>query len=145
MYIYQGGIGRLKKFSLFSIILLCVSFLSVFAQEIDLIDRAPQAKWGSTAGDTLAFGVDGRERGIARYEHDGVKFSVSFSPDNKYLVTANVGGVAKVWNVQDGKELMTLEHSSPAQRVFSATFGPDGKYIVTAGDDQTAKIRKLTK
>jgi WD40 repeat protein len=50
-----------------------------------------------------------------------------------------------VWNIQDGKELMTIEHSSPAQRVFSATFSPDGKYIVTAGDDQTAKIWKWEK
>ena len=72
MYIYQGGIGMIKKFSLFIIFLLCVFSLSVFAQEIDLIDRAPQAKWGTTAGDTLAFGADGRERGTARYEHDGV-------------------------------------------------------------------------
>ena len=69
---------------------------------------------------------------------------VSFSPDNKYVVTAHADGVAKVWRVRDGKELMTLKHSSPAQRVFSATFSPDGKYIVTAGEDQTAKIWILT-
>jgi hypothetical protein len=68
---------------------------------------------------------------------------VSFSPDSKYVITANVGGVAMVWNVQNGEELMTIEHSSPAQRVFSATFSPDGKYIVTAGDDQTTKIWRL--
>jgi uncharacterized protein with WD repeat len=62
----------LKKSSLFSLILLCVFSLSVFAQEIDLIDKAPQAKWGTTAGDTLVFGTDGRERGTARYQHDGI-------------------------------------------------------------------------
>jgi WD40 repeat protein len=62
----------LKKFSPFSIILLCVFCLSVFAQEIDLIDLAPQAKWGTTAGDTLTFGADGRERGTVRYEMNKV-------------------------------------------------------------------------
>ena len=62
----------LKKSCLFITILLCVFSLSVFAQEIDLIDKAPQAKWGSTAGDTLAFGTDGRDRGTVRYEHNGV-------------------------------------------------------------------------
>ncbi len=64
----------------------------------------------------------------------------SFSLDGQYIVTANAGGEAKVFRVQDGEEIITIEHSSPATRVFSATFSPDGKYIVTAGDDQTAKI-----
>jgi WD40 repeat protein len=72
LYIYQGGIGMLKKLGLFAIVLLCVFSLSIWAQEIDLIAKAPQAKWGTTSGDTLAFGADGRERGTARYEHDGV-------------------------------------------------------------------------
>jgi WD40 repeat protein len=62
----------LKKSSLFSVILLCIFSMTVLAQEIDLIDKAPQAKWGTTAGDTLGFGADGRERGTVRYEHDSV-------------------------------------------------------------------------
>jgi WD40 repeat protein len=70
---------------------------------------------------------------------------INFSPDGKFVVTAHGGGVAKVWNVQDGKELLTIKHSSPEFKVNSATFSPDGKYIVTAGDDQTAKIWRLTK
>jgi WD40 repeat protein len=69
---------------------------------------------------------------------------VGFSPDGKYLVTAQAGGMAKVWRTSDGKEVLTIQHSSPAYRVLSATFSPDGRYIVTGGEDHIAKIWRIT-
>lgn len=61
-----------KKLALIGIFVLSVLSLSVSAQEIDLIEKAQQAKWGTTAGDTLTFGADGRERGTVRYDMDQV-------------------------------------------------------------------------
>jgi WD40 repeat protein len=68
---------------------------------------------------------------------------VNFSPDGKFVVTASAGGISQVWRVRDGKQVLTVEHSSAALRVLSATFSRDGGYIVTAGDDQTAKIWRI--
>ncbi len=122
MYIYQGGIGMLKKSGLFSIMLLCVFSLSVFAQEIDLIDKAPQAKWGTTAGDTLAFGADGRERGTVRYEHDGV--------------------------LEDGKQRARVLYTHPQWKVYGNILGTfsdisipkeGGKLIIAGGFLQGAQ------
>ena len=62
----------LRKISQFCTILLIVFSIPVFAQEIDFIERASQAKWGTTTGDTLTFGADGRERGTVRYDRDQV-------------------------------------------------------------------------
>jgi len=61
-----------KKLCLFPIILFILFSATLLAQEIDLIERAPQARWGTTAGDTLTFGADGRERGTVRYDRDKV-------------------------------------------------------------------------
>lgn len=61
-----------KKLFLISIIFLGLFSMTGLAQEIDLIAKASQAKWGTTAGDTLPFGTDGKERGTARYETDAV-------------------------------------------------------------------------
>ncbi len=56
---------------------LCLGFILFFAflvagmaQEVDLIEKAPQAKWGTTDGQVLTFGVDGGEKGIAKYNEN---------------------------------------------------------------------------
>jgi hypothetical protein len=61
-----------KKLYLISIVLFGILSATLFAQDVDLIEKASQAKWGTTAGDTLAFGADGRERGTARYDQNQV-------------------------------------------------------------------------
>ena len=112
----------LKKSGLFIIILLFVFSLSVFAQEIDLIDKAPQAKWGSTSGDTLAFGTDGRDRGTVRYEHDGV--------------------------LEDGKQRKRVLYTHPQWKVYGNILGTysnisipkeGGKLIIAGGFLQGAQ------
>lgn len=61
-------VRRKCLFSVISVIFLGFICTSMLAQEVDLIERAPQARWGTTAGETLAFGADGRERGTVRYD-----------------------------------------------------------------------------
>ena len=64
--------------------------------------------------------------------------SVSFSPDGKRLAIAADDGIAVVWDVDRGQQVLELQgHQSD---VRSANYSPDGKLIVTSSDDHTARL-----
>ena len=66
---------------------------------------------------------------------------MAFSPDGKRLVTVSLDQTAKVWDEQNGKELLTLQgHSAP---VVAVAFSPDGKHLATASRDETVQIYAL--
>jgi WD40 repeat protein/serine/threonine protein kinase len=77
----------------------------------------------------------------------GAVQSVAFSPDGKRLATGSsfrvantflLGGEAKVWDAESGKELLSLEGHDRA--VTSVAFSPDGKLLATASLDNTVKV-----
>jgi WD40 repeat protein/tetratricopeptide (TPR) repeat protein len=59
-----------------------------------------------------------------------------FSRDGKHLVTAAEDGTAIVWDVSDGRALMTLEHGTRGPK---ARFSPDGRCLITGG--QSGQVR----
>lgn len=63
---------------------------------------------------------------------------IAFSPDSKRLVTiARDDAVARVYDVDTGKELLALRHDA---RVMKAVFSPDGRLVITGSKDKTARI-----
>lgn len=58
--------------------LICLSFLFLlttvftYSQEIDLLEKAPEAKWANTENQALRFGADQGESGMVKYEYDYV-------------------------------------------------------------------------
>ncbi|MCO5193737.1 MAG: hypothetical protein M9930_10720 [Anaerolineae bacterium] len=72
------------------------------------------------------------------YGHTDAVFSAAFSPDGALIITTNGDRSAKLWNVANGVELVSLD--GHADRVNTAAFSPDGSQIVTASDDRSAKV-----
>jgi WD40 repeat protein/serine/threonine protein kinase len=70
--------------------------------------------------------------------HKGGVLSVRFSPDGKRLLTAGYDDMARLWDLESGKELQTLEGHT--WWVWAAEFSSDGKRIVTAGQDGKAIV-----
>lgn len=67
--------------------------------------------------------------------------SVAFSPDGNLFATGNADGKLRVWQVTDGRKLLTCEeHSS---WIASVAFSPDSQMVATASFDQTIKIWSL--
>ena len=64
--------------------------------------------------------------------HKDVVNSVSFSPDDRFLVTAGRDHDVIVWDVERGVEVHRIEEAQSGS-VADARFSPDGRWLVTAG------------
>ncbi len=76
----------------------------------------------------------------------GSILSVAFSPDGQLLATGDMNGDINLWQVADGKQLLSwkgrclqtlLGHTGT---VFAVSFHPDGSTIASGGDDRTVKL-----
>jgi hypothetical protein len=63
---------------------------------------------------------------------------IAFSPAGTQLLTVSNDRTARLWDVESGRELHTLE--GHVDLVNAATFSPDGRFVVTAGEDSTARF-----
>ncbi len=70
--------------------------------------------------------------------HSMLVESVAISPDGKTIVSGSKDDTIKIWDIQSGECLNTLEgHSS---LVSSVAISPDGKTIVSGSGDETIKV-----
>lgn len=70
--------------------------------------------------------------------HNGIVWSVAYSPDGVRVVTASHDGTAQLWNGSTGTTIgEPMRHGKP---VFFATFSPDNLCVVTVSDDGTARL-----
>ena len=64
-------------------------------------------------------------------------WSVAFSPDGKYAVSATWKDDIKIWNIASGTEYKTLTGHSSMKSYSAAKFFPNSKYVISTGDAST--------
>lgn len=72
--------------------------------------------------------------------HRGVAWSISFSPDSKWLASSG-GETVCVWEVATGTEV--LRRKGHEGRAYQALFGPDGRTVLSSSLDLTALLWDL--
>ena len=76
--------------------------------------------------------------GNLRLRHGHEINALAFSPDGQRLVTASKDRSVKVWDLGNGREM--LSYHGHADHVNAATFSPDGKQCASAGADRDVRI-----
>lgn len=72
--------------------------------------------------------------------HEGPVLSLTFTGDGKRLASGSLDTSAKVWDVETGRLVLTLDEHTPCE-VRSVAFSPDATCLATASADGTAMLR----
>ena len=76
--------------------------------------------------------------GRIAFKHDGPIFSIEWSPDCDYLLTASSDGTARLWDVRSEFQFgNTMRHKGSIRH---AEFNRNGRLIATASSDNTVRI-----
>jgi mono/diheme cytochrome c family protein len=123
------------------------------AERVYEIAYSPDGQWlAAASGDPGQFGVvtlfKAEPGGDARHVRDLVEsndsvFAVAFSPDSKLIAAAGADRAIRIWEVDSGTLLATIEDH--ADWIFDLAFSPDGKRLASASRDKTSKVFDVEK
>jgi len=87
--------------------------------------------WDVSSGEILTILSGGSQEGVAGY-NIGVG-QISFSPDGKYLATANMDGASTIWDIATSSKVLSLMavETLPPKAI---DYSPDGKLLANGGD-----------
>jgi WD40 repeat protein len=69
-------------------------------------------------------------------------WSVAYSPDGRYVISASNDKTIRIWSVQGGGAVRVLKGHGAG--VNSAAYSPDGEFIVSASWDETVRLWPAT-
>jgi WD40 repeat protein len=115
----------------------------------------PTKKWlvaGTDKGEVLIFNTNDASGKwqpsiLKESKHAGIIYSLALSRDEKWLATAGLDRVVKMWDlseirtIQDAQLIAPWEMSNPTP-IFSLQFTADSKYLIY-GDNQKLNIRSV--
>lgn len=67
--------------------------------------------------------------------------ALKFSPDGRLLAIGDAKGAVRIWNVEDGRNVLTC--TGHTDWVWSLSFSPDGQTVASGSSDRTVKLWDL--
>ncbi len=113
------------------------SFVQPRLRAINLSKDGEYFASGSYEGALAVWEVESGSLVFSNAVHRGAINAIGFTPNGRQLVTASRDSTARVWSVNDGRELLFLNHTNP---VTFAEFDPTGERVLTGGDDGAARV-----
>ncbi len=81
---------------------------------------------------------------IKSFHESGIITSVLFSPDNKYIISANQNSyIIKIRNIETGESDIFLSSKGHSSYITSLAYSLDSKYIISGSNDGTIKLWNL--
>ncbi|HUE98540.1 MAG TPA: BTAD domain-containing putative transcriptional regulator, partial [Anaerolineales bacterium] len=96
----------------------------------DLESNGAVTIWDITSGENTLT-LTGHPRGSA---------AVAYSQDGRQIITAGRDARIRVWDMEDGEELMVLDENIP---IYSLALSPNGRHVAAGGIDGTVKVWDL--
>ncbi|XP_014222375.2 transcription initiation factor TFIID subunit 5-like [Trichogramma pretiosum] len=114
---------------------------SLVPQKLQKIKDAKQlANVSCESDDVLVRMMDDESAETVRtlYGHTGPVYSLSFSPDERILLSSSEDGTVRLWSLHTWTSLVCYKgHLFP---VWSVKFSPHGYYFATGSSDRTARL-----
>jgi len=91
----------------------------------------------------LLVGCSDKGDELRRWLHEDTgSYGSAISDDGKYLLTGAIGGYGRVWDVDQGKVLYSVQHEdSDEGGIVGAEFSRDSRYLVTIEQQSIARWR----
>src|SRR5262249_40031576 len=78
---------------------------------------------------------------VHSFHHSDFVKSVAFSPNDAYLVPGRRNGIARVWDVHEGRAVADLK--ARTKDIVTVAFSPSGQMVATGSLDGTARTWRL--
>jgi len=101
-------------------------------------DLFRQARWQLPYQSSQVPDHVSRVLGSMRLRHSQEVNDVAFSPDGKRLATASKDRLVKIWDMDNGHELLT--YTGHADQIRTLAFNPDGTILASEGGDGDIKL-----